>query len=66
MTPETTTAPNTSSLRGRHLLGIADLTKDEIVLVLDTAAAASSPRRRRSPDASTSSRLATASAVATI
>jgi aspartate carbamoyltransferase catalytic subunit len=39
MTPETTTAPNTSSLRGRHLLGIADLTKDEIVLVLDTAEA---------------------------
>ena len=28
-----------TSLRGRHLLGIADLTREEIVLILDTALA---------------------------
>jgi aspartate carbamoyltransferase catalytic subunit len=39
VTPDTAAVVNTASLRGRHLLGIADLTKDEILLVLDTAEA---------------------------
>ncbi|MGE5832872.1 MAG: aspartate carbamoyltransferase catalytic subunit, partial [Acidobacteriota bacterium] len=39
MTAEATVPANTASLRGRHLLGIADLTSEEIVLVLDTAEA---------------------------
>jgi len=39
VTTDTTSAANAASLRGRHLLGIADLTKDEILLVLDTAEA---------------------------
>jgi aspartate carbamoyltransferase catalytic subunit len=32
-------APVVTSLRGRHLLGIADLTREEILLILDTALA---------------------------
>jgi aspartate carbamoyltransferase catalytic subunit len=39
MNPETTAPANPASLRGRHLLGIEDLTKEEILLVLDTAEA---------------------------
>ncbi|HSL24253.1 MAG TPA: aspartate carbamoyltransferase catalytic subunit [Vicinamibacterales bacterium] len=38
MSPETAIVGRTS-LRGRHLLGIEDLSKDEILLVLDTAEA---------------------------
>lgn len=33
------TAPAASQLSGRHLLGIADLTREEILLILDTAEA---------------------------
>jgi aspartate carbamoyltransferase catalytic subunit len=39
MTTETTTAASATSLRSRHLLGIEGLTRDEILLVLDTAEA---------------------------
>ena len=39
MTAEATAPANAASLRGRHLLGIADLTREEILLVLDTAEA---------------------------
>ena len=36
---KSTTAAPVTSLRGRHLLGIADLTREEILLILDTAEA---------------------------
>jgi aspartate carbamoyltransferase catalytic subunit len=39
VTPGATATANTASLHGRHLLAIADLTKEEILLVLDTAEA---------------------------
>src|SRR5829696_7572222 len=38
--------PPLSALRGRHLLGIADLSPEEIVLVLDTAEAMKEVGRR--------------------
>src|SRR6188474_734715 len=38
-TPTTPTAPPLTALRHKHLLGIADLSAEEIVLVLDTAEA---------------------------
>ena len=37
--PNTVTAPPLTALRHKHLLGIADLSAEEIVLILDTAEA---------------------------
>jgi aspartate carbamoyltransferase catalytic subunit len=37
--PVAAAPPAVTSLRGRHLLGIADLTREEILLILDTAEA---------------------------
>jgi aspartate carbamoyltransferase catalytic subunit len=39
MTTETSTVARSTSLRSRHLLGIEGLTKEEILLILDTAEA---------------------------